>query len=95
MSWPSLHVNCSAYRPTGCTSCNMIKMGTSSGCKRRAPDHSSTAGCAGTLLAEIPHGIDRLVPIVPFDTQHTLLNPGHVFRFRQGLCHDHGFLLTT
>jgi hypothetical protein len=49
------------------------------------------AGCAGTLLAEIPHGIDSLVPIVPFDTQHTLLNPGHVFRFNNDFCHLYEF----
>jgi hypothetical protein len=45
------------------------------------------------LLAEIPHGIDSLVPIVPFDTQHTLLNPGHVSRFNNGFCHLYEFLL--
>jgi hypothetical protein len=45
------------------------------------------AGCAGTLLAEIPDRIDGLVPIIPFDTQHTLLNPCHVSRFTHRLCH--------
>jgi hypothetical protein len=45
------------------------------------------ASCAGTLLAEIPDRIDGIVPIVPFDAQHTLLNPGHVFRFNTGFCH--------
>jgi hypothetical protein len=44
-------------------------------------------GCAGTLLAEIPDRINGLVPIVPFDAQHTLLKPDHVFRLTQGFCH--------
>jgi hypothetical protein len=41
------------------------------------------------MLAEIPHGIEGLVPIVPFDAQHALLNPGHVSRFNNGFCHLH------
>jgi hypothetical protein len=52
-------------------------------------------GCAGTLLAEIPHGIDGLVSIIPFDTQHTLLNPGHVFWFTYRRGHAQDFLSTA
>jgi len=52
-------------------------------------------GCAGTLLAEIPHGIDSLVPIIPFDTQHTLLNPGHIFWFTYRRGHAQNFLSTA
>ena len=45
------------------------------------------AGRTGTMLAQIPDGINGLVPVTPFDAQHPFVQPLHVFGFEGGDAH--------
>jgi hypothetical protein len=41
----------------------------------------------GTMLTEIPDWVDPLVPVIPFNAEHTLIEPFHVFGFKHGWTH--------
>jgi hypothetical protein len=45
------------------------------------------AGRTGTMLAQIPDGINGLVPVTPFDAQHPFVQPLHVFGFEGSGAH--------
>lgn len=45
------------------------------------------AGGARTMLTKIPDRIDPLVPVIPFNAKHALLEPFHVFGFKRNCAH--------